>query len=111
MLPPRQRQAEREFLAQLQLASQDEIERAITSAIAQKRPALASQLFLLLQTEDDDNPDLQQAKKAIGFSFLEPEKWKELEDSWGRFVSRRSQRMRDRHRDKNDLRNRPWKRR
>ena len=111
MLPPRQRQAEQEFLAQLQLASQAQIERAISSAIAQKRPALASQLFLLMQTEDQENPDLQQAKKALGFSFLAPEKWQEIEDSWERFISRRHQRMRERHRDKNDLRNRPWKRR
>ena len=112
ILPPRDSEAEQRFLHQFQQAPQAEIQQAITFAIDARRPQLAAQLFLLLEDLTPLNPELNKAQKALGFAVVGPQHWSILEQTWERFnSSKRIQRMKTRYRDKNDLRNRPWKKR
>ena len=113
MLPPRTIVEEQRFLLELQQEnSQETIQQAITLAIEQRRPQLAGQLFVLLQEIIPLDPILQKANKALRFSILDGQQWLQIEEAWQDFApSSRIQRMKGRHRDNNDLRNRPWKRR
>lgn len=111
-LPPRTRPAEKSFVEKLQNRSSAEIEQAITLAIKERRPNLAGQLFLLLDQEHPLTVNLKRAQLALQFSITTPQQWKDIEEAWDNFTtSKRIQRMRSRHRSKDDLRNRPWKRR
>ena len=112
MLPSRSPKAEQLFLQRMQQESQAEIQDAITSAISERRPALAAQLLRLITPPQNASPALEKAKKALTFSILKEQQWQSLKSSWDDFTSsQRMARMRNRHRDKNDLRNRPWKKR
>ena len=111
-LPPRNHSAERSFVERLQSKSTNEIEKAISLAIKERRPYLAGQLFLLLDKEHPLTPSLMSAQKALQFSITKPQDWQEIEEAWDDYTSsNRLQRMKSRHRSKDDLRNRPWKRR
>ena len=111
-LPPRDSHSEQQFVLQLHQAQPSKIHQAITMAIEERRPMLAAQLFLLLDNLTPLSQELRKAHKALGFSFISSQHWLKLEQAWEDFApSRRLQRMKHRHRDKDDLRNRPWKRR
>jgi hypothetical protein len=111
-LPPRTRQAEKSFVEKLHSKPAVEIEQAISFAIKERRPNLAGQLFLLLDKERPLNDSLKRAQQALQFSITSPQQWQDLEEAWDDFTtSKRIQRMKSRHRSKDDLRNRPWKRR
>jgi hypothetical protein len=113
MLPSRNLKDEQRFILELQqLGEQDQIQNVITEAIEERRPQLAAQLFLLLKTITPLSGDLEKANKALRFGFVSGQQWFQIEEAWNTFSSsNRIHRMKTRHRDKDDLRNRPWKRR
>ena len=113
MLPSRTLHDEQSFVSELQKqGNQVQIQQAISLAIDQRRPQLAAQLFLILKGITPLSPDLEKANKALRFAVVTGQQWLYIEEAWSSFnSSNRINRMKARHRDKDDLRNRPWKRR
>ena len=107
LLPTRDHQSEKQFLESIQKDPHvDTIHMLLTEALEQKRIQLAAKIFLLLPTEEQENPDFVRAKQAAQLLLIEvrSEQTIVFMDAWSAYQQRkRIARIKNRMRPKSPL--------